>query len=115
MSSVLVRAASGLRRSGSVKIERVSREEEHTLVIKQGGQQACLRFTETILVEKLLEYCEAHLGWQVKNLPFVVEGERYAAQRASTVELQPDTEEVHVGMTTKPTILEITRDVGAKG
>ncbi len=103
------------QRSGSRTIVRVSKEEPHTLVVKQGGACACLRFTETIVAAELLEYCENHLGWPVRNLPFVVDGKRFTADQAATVALIVNTERVDVGEVQRPSIFEVTRDVGSKG
>jgi hypothetical protein len=97
------------------KIERVGKEERHTLVVKQGGQTAHLRFNEEVTAAELLSYCEDRLGWQVANLPFVLDGERYAASKAADVRLQPSTDRVDVGVETRASVLEVTRDVGSKG
>lgn len=96
-------------------IERVGKDEQHTLVVKQGGATAYLRFNEEIAAAELLAYCHERLGWEVANLPFVVNGERYAAIQANEVKLQPSTLRVDVGMEARPSVLEVTRDVGSKG
>lgn len=97
------------------KIERVTKEEQHTLVVKQGGATAYLRFNEEIAATELLSYCHERLGWEVANLPFVVNGERYAATQASEVMLPPSTPRVDVGAQVRPSVLEVTREVGSKG
>lgn len=102
-------------RRGPRRIVRVTKDEPHTLVVKLGGASACLRFSETIVVADLLEYCENQLGWSVMALPFVVDGRRYGPNQAGTVELAPTTERVDVGQATRPSVLEVTRDVGSKG
>lgn len=98
------------------KIERVPRTEPHTLVVKQGGASACLRFNETIQASDLLTYVHDQMNWQVKNLPFVVDGVRYNAVEAPYVAIAPATKRVAVGQKApRPVVFEITRDVGAKG
>lgn len=103
------------KRRGSGTITRVSKDDPHTLVIKQGGASACLQFVGQVTAADLLDYCEAHLGWLVKGLPFVVDGHRYAADQATMVELATAIERIDVGLTAKPSIFEWTRDLGAKG
>lgn len=102
-------------RASSRRIERVDKNEPHTLVLKLGGASACLRFNETICASELLAYVEGQMSWQVSGLPFVVDGVRYEAAQAAGVALSPTTARVAVGQESQPTIFEVTRNVGAKG
>lgn len=96
-------------------IERVHKDEPHTLVLKQGGATAYLRFNEEITVADLIGYCRERLDWMVEGLPFAVDGQRYAASLAAEVKLQPSTGEVTLGQEARPTVVEMVRDVGSKG
>jgi len=111
----------------AARIERVSQDDPHTLVVKLGGASACLHWEGEISAAVLLRYCRDQMGWKVEDQPFVVDGERYEAGQADRVMLSADTQRIDVGQTnvptvmgssprlTKPSVFEVTRELGSKG
>jgi hypothetical protein len=86
------------------------------VVIKQGGATACLRINDVVTAGELLDYCDKHLGWNVKGQPFIVDGRRFGPGEATSVKLHPETEKVVTGVVDSPRFcMEVKKNLGAKG
>jgi len=101
-------------------IERVLSDVPHTLVVNDGAAEAHLAIIKEIPASQLLDWCADKMNWQVTDMPFVVDGERFEATQASEIALQPAAGRVDLGEATKisalePTKVEFTRDLGSKG
>src|SRR5688572_27815635 len=86
------------------KIMMVSRDQPHTLIVKQGSRNVRLFFPVIVTGQDVKDFCEGQLGWNLKGVNMVVDGTTYTPDQASSVLLtssaRDDTRAVHISPAT---------------
>jgi hypothetical protein len=97
------------------RIEAVSINQLHTLVIQSGAVRRCLRFNVPIKGLELRQYCHEQFGWQgLDSLQMTVDGQVFQPAAVADLELKPEVSKVEFG-SCQAKVVEFRRPAPAKG